>query len=94
MQLVVSICYPDGTPPDCRERILYYDDDNAAELFDGQWSKRSPIYLFVEEGIVACHFVGFEFCEGDPGDQIEGEYAMVIVKENDFIPIPSKARFH
>ncbi len=94
MQLIIAICYPDGEPPDCQERFLYYDDEFAAERFNYHWSERSPIYLFVEQGVVGCEFVDFTLHEGDEKDQIQGEYAMIIVQETDFIPLPPKARFH
>ena len=93
MQLLVSICYPDGRPPDGGERMimLNYHNQEAQDIL-AQLEEDDTAAVSFPSGLMHC--IGIEVYE-EFDKEFGGKYIHALVQEERFERIPAFiARLH
>jgi hypothetical protein len=92
MQILISICYPDGSPPDCQGRNCALDYGEDAEDILQQWLDNNKGEIHFPSGWMTCSLLEVE--DGND-EQYGGQYVHLTVKEEAFEKVPDfVARLH
>lgn len=93
MQLLISICYPDGRPPDQGARMinLDYDGWEAQDILDQLEEDDKALVHFPSGKMLCIHIATYEEYDKLFG----GKYIHAVVREEGFEKIPEMiARLH